>query len=184
MHGSQKKTEFQTEWFSIESEVFPEIKQLNGKPIYRLNVPDSVAVVAFTALGQLILVRQFRPALKRWSVEFPAGAIAVGEQSEQAARRELTEETGYQCEKMQFVQAGGALMDRVNSRIHIFYAENAHPLSTFKGEPGVEVLLLYLKDFKKLVVSGEFENIPALGMLLWIYWKLQPSILSELANDK
>lgn len=180
MRGSQKRTEFETEWFSIESERFDSLPHLNGKPIYRVNVPDSSAVVALTGQKQLILVRQFRPALNRWSLEFPAGSISHGETAEKAAHRELLEETGYRCESLQFVHTGCALVDRVNSQINIFFGENAHPESGFHAEPGVEVVLANLNQLKHLVLSGEFKNIPALGMVLWSHWKLRPEAFSQL----
>eukprot|EP01118_Nematostelium_gracile_P005606 TRINITY_DN1783_c0_g1_i1.p1 TRINITY_DN1783_c0_g1~~TRINITY_DN1783_c0_g1_i1.p1 ORF type:complete len:228 (+),score=62.35 TRINITY_DN1783_c0_g1_i1:77-685(+) len=53
--------------------------------VKKKNEPDS-----------LVLVRQFRPATGKYSVEFPAGLIDKGETAEQAALRELKEETGYQ----------------------------------------------------------------------------------------
>ena len=42
-----------------------------------------------------LVVSQFRPPLNGYSIEFPAGLIDEGEKPEDAARRELTEETGY-----------------------------------------------------------------------------------------
>ena len=42
-----------------------------------------------------LVISQFRPPLNTWSIEFPAGLIDEGETPEEAARRELAEETGY-----------------------------------------------------------------------------------------
>lgn len=46
----------------------------------------------------MVLVRQYRPALNAYTVEFPAGLLELGETSEEAAVRELTEETGWHGE--------------------------------------------------------------------------------------
>ncbi|MBM3267637.1 MAG: NUDIX hydrolase [Candidatus Sericytochromatia bacterium] len=58
--------------------------------------PGSVAIVALTSDNQLLLVRQFRYAIGRITLELPAGTCAFGESPEDTARRELREEVG--CE--------------------------------------------------------------------------------------
>ena len=61
--------------------------------------PDCVAI--FTVLKRkskedaFVFVRQYRPCLRRYTLEFPAGLIDRGETAEAAALRELKEETGY-----------------------------------------------------------------------------------------
>ncbi|GLE00194.1 hypothetical protein PINS_up008921 [Pythium insidiosum] len=60
---------------------------------------DAVVVFPFLtqveAPTQVVLIRQFRPPVGQWVVELPAGLIDDDERPEQAARRELLEETGY-----------------------------------------------------------------------------------------
>ena len=62
---------------------------------YYVDCPASVMVVPVTAEGNLILVRQYRHNLRSYGLELPAGMISEGESPEEAARRELEEETGY-----------------------------------------------------------------------------------------
>ncbi|MBQ7651388.1 MAG: NUDIX hydrolase [Victivallales bacterium] len=63
------------------------------------NVSHSAALVIATMKqsGRIVLVRQFRPPLGAYSLEFPAGLIDPGEGIEETAARELREETGYSC---------------------------------------------------------------------------------------
>ncbi|KEF34324.1 ADP-ribose pyrophosphatase [Deinococcus sp. RL] len=55
---------------------------------------DAVAVLALSERGEMLLVRQRRPAVGAVTLEAPAGLIDEGETPEQAARRELQEEAG------------------------------------------------------------------------------------------
>jgi len=67
---------------------------------------DIIAVVK-NLQGQatnVILVVQYRPAIASFSIEFPSGLIDAGEQPEQAALRELAEETGFSSENGQTVK--------------------------------------------------------------------------------
>jgi ADP-ribose pyrophosphatase len=56
---------------------------------------DAVAIIMHDESGEKILInREYRMAMGRWVYNFPAGLIDEGETPEQAARRELKEETG------------------------------------------------------------------------------------------
>jgi ADP-ribose pyrophosphatase len=59
-----------------------------------LAVPRAVFVAAVTEAEELLLVRQYRHPIRDWTLEVPAGSVADGESSLEAARRELREETG------------------------------------------------------------------------------------------
>ena len=62
---------------------------------YVLEYPDWVNVIAIDKQGRHVMVRQYRHGLGEMSTELCAGVMEEGETPEQAARRELAEETGY-----------------------------------------------------------------------------------------
>ncbi|HSB52190.1 MAG TPA: NUDIX hydrolase [Dissulfurispiraceae bacterium] len=74
--------------------------------VERLNCSGIVAVVPVTSDGELLLVRQFRPVLDNFVIEFPAGLSDKGESLIEAARRELIEETGYTTERLSYLTEG------------------------------------------------------------------------------
>ena len=74
----------------------------NGKVIddfYTLWQPDWVLILARTTEGKWVMTEQYRHGTGKIALEFPAGIIDKGETPEQAALRELQEESGYGIEK-------------------------------------------------------------------------------------
>lgn len=69
----------------------------NGKTISHTMIhhPGAAVILPITTNGDIILINQFRPSLKKWLLELPAGTIEHGEQPLQCAQRELEEETGF-----------------------------------------------------------------------------------------
>ena len=167
---------FETEWFSIEREFFDNIESLQGKPFYRLKSPDGVIIYAMTAMKEIILVRQFRPALNRHTLEFPSGFVDEREYPEQAAARELYEETGYTCKSMNFLAEGNLMASRTDSRQFAFFAQDAVRDPDFSPKEDIEVNLVDGSEFKALVTSGQFEQFTALAVILLAKWKLGSSV--------
>lgn len=58
-------------------------------------IRPAVSILAITSDNKLVLVRQFRPGPEIIVNEIPSGEIDPGETAEQAAARELLDETGY-----------------------------------------------------------------------------------------
>lgn len=68
-------------------------------PYYVQEPPDWAQIVAFGREDQILVARQYRHGAALICAEFPCGAVEPGETPEQAARRELLEETG--CKQLQ-----------------------------------------------------------------------------------
>ncbi len=84
-----------------------EITFKNGKgnlipweSVQRVGTKGIVAVVPFTVHSEVLLIRQFRPPVDRYVIEFPAGLNDKDEPLEEVAKRELLEETGFVAEEV------------------------------------------------------------------------------------
>src|SRR5690606_34542534 len=64
---------------------------------------DYVLAVVKDEKGRILLERQYRPAVDDFVYELPAGWIDPGETAEEASKREVKEETGYQAQSITFL---------------------------------------------------------------------------------
>jgi len=72
----------------------------------RVNCKGVVAIVPVTDDKEVLLIRQFRPPVNGYVIEFPAGLNDKGDTLEEAARRELLEETGYSAKEIIYLTEG------------------------------------------------------------------------------
>jgi ADP-ribose pyrophosphatase len=77
-------------------------------------------VVPITDGGDVVLVRQWRQPLGAFTLELPSGGVDAGEEPEQAARRELFEETGYRAERLEHLASVHTSTGRSTEVCHLF----------------------------------------------------------------
>lgn len=83
----------------------------------------AAAVVAVREDGKLLMVRQYRNALERETIELPAGGLNGREEpTDVAARRELEEETGYVCGRLELLNSIYTTVAFCNEKIDIYLA--------------------------------------------------------------
>ncbi len=168
---SETKEVFECPWFHVHEEKWDNPSDLDQEPFYRIESSDGVLILAVTKNGEIILVRQFRPAIRRTTLEFPAGSLDGHESPEKAAARELFEETGYRSSRLVFLASGHLMVNRFCSKGHLFLAQDCELDHTNVSQRNESVLIVSPEEFKQLVLSGEFEHIPALSILSFAEWK-------------
>jgi 8-oxo-dGTP pyrophosphatase MutT (NUDIX family) len=125
---------------------------------------DYVAIVARTPDGKFPIVRQFRPALEKFTWELPAGTVEQGEPPEDSCRRELLEETGYPARTIHALGSYAPCTARLSNTIHSFFVET-DPRSG-SAEEGIEVKLVTPHELASLILSGDFTLQLHVGALL------------------
>ncbi|NLK78270.1 MAG: NUDIX hydrolase [Clostridiales bacterium] len=120
----------------------------------------AAAVVAVLEDGRLLLVRQYRNALNRFTLEIPAGARdSVTEPTSECAARELEEETGYRCDNLEFLISLKTTVAFCNELVDVYVARNLIP-SKQKLDEGEEIELEAhtLEDLCEKIYKGEIQD--------------------------
>ncbi len=154
---------FQTPWFQILSQHPPGF----DTPYYSVRVSDFAMVVALNPQGHILVVRQFRPAIGRATLELPAGHVDPGETPEQAAHKELCEETGYETTTLELLATLSPSTSRFTNRAWMFFAPSVQPAirPAFAREAGTEPLF-YQAGLRALLAEEDFIATDSRAALL------------------
>ena len=138
-----------------------EVKLPNGHVSRRdvVRHHGAVAVVALTESGKIALVRQYRTALDRVTVEIPAGKLEPGEDPLDCAKRELKEETGFVAGRIAYLTTIASSCGFTDELIHLYLATQL----SFEGaspdeDEFLNVDLVDVQDLVDAVLDGKIED--------------------------
>jgi len=143
-----------------------EVESWDGHDFEVIRHPGAAAVLPLTPDGDVLLVRQFRPAIRRTLVEIPAGILDVdGEDALGCAARELFEETGYRHRSLEFVGGIYTSAGFADEYIHLFEAWTG---DRQEGTPeeGIEVLRRPLDEMVAAARAGRVRDAKTAVALL------------------
>lgn len=114
---------YKGKWFSVVGE---KVKLPNGKIAEweKVVTNDFVMIVPIVDKDNLLILRQYRPVLKKWFYELPAGRINKGENPTKCAKRELEEETGHRSNQIKQVCKAYSSNGLTTEMGHYFIARN------------------------------------------------------------
>jgi ADP-ribose pyrophosphatase len=127
---------------------------------------DYIAIVALTPDGKIPIVRQYRPALERFTWELPAGLVDEGEAAADTCKRELMEETGYPARAVHALGAYAPCTSRLSNLVHSFFVETGARAEGHVAEANIELKLVTPAELAALIRSGEFELLFHIGAIL------------------
>ncbi|HEX8100211.1 MAG TPA: NUDIX hydrolase [Actinomycetota bacterium] len=128
--------------------------------------PGSCAILASLPGDQVILVRQFREAVRRSLLEVPAGVMdEPGETAERCALRELMEETGFHAVDVQSLGRFHASAGVTTETFELFVGRAVHAYVPYR-ERNIEVVLMPFAKALDAVRRGEITDAKTVIALL------------------
>ena len=130
----------------------------------------AAAVVPVTKDGTILMVRQYRNALDRYTLEVPAGALNFPEEPKvDCAHRELEEETGFKTEKekLEFLIRVNTTVAFCAEVIDIFVARDLEPsIQNLDEDEYIEVEEWTVKDLEEKIYQGEITDGKTIAAIL------------------
>ncbi len=150
---------YQNSWVNVREDI---AELPDGKTtIYGVvEIRDAAGVLPFIDDDHVILVRQYRYVFGedcRW--EMPTGGSKEGEPIEQAARRELREEIGYDADKLEFLCTAYSSKSVMHEVVHLFMATGLVKSRLIPDDTEfLEVAVFPFQDVLQMVLKSEIRD--------------------------
>ena len=180
----------------MENQVMEEIKRLNRELVYKGHIIDmykdtvkipngniadwdfighkgAAAVLPVLKNGNVLMVRQYRNALDRYTLEIPAGGLeSPDEPMIDCAARELEEETGYKSDNLEMLLSLHTTVAFCNEKIEVFLARDLVKTSQHLDEDEyIDVEEHSIEELLEAVYSGKIEDSKTVSAILAYYSK-------------
>lgn len=128
----------------------------------------AAAVIPITDEGKVVMVRQYRNALDRETLEIPAGGLnSYDEPTMDAAARELEEETGYKSNHLELLITVATTVAFCNEKIDIYLAKNLIPSKQNLDEDEyVEVEEYTVDELADMIYAGKINDSKTIAAIM------------------
>lgn len=128
----------------------------------------AAAVLPVTEDGKIMLVRQYRNALDRFTLELPAGKVDSPEELKvTCAYRELEEETGFRTDHLEYLMTVNTTVALCNEAIDIFVAKKLIPSKQhLDADESIDVEIWEVKDLLEMIYSGKMTDSKTIAAVL------------------
>ena len=154
-----------------------EVELPNGKRGTRefITHPGAALVIPMLSATKVLMIRQFRYAMKKEFLEFPAGKIDKGESSLQTAKREMLEETGYEAQTLRFLTTIHPVIGYADEKIDIYLGENLikRGESQLDHNEFLNIEEVEISELKKFIQAGDLTDVKTQIAAFWLEKVLQ-----------
>ena len=128
----------------------------------------AAAVVPVTDEGKILMVKQYRNALDRETIEIPAGGLnGANEPTRLAAKRELEEETGMISEDLSLLLSLRTTVAFCNEKIDIYVARNLKCGEQHMDEDEfIDVQAYSIEELNEMIYTGKIEDSKTIAAIM------------------
>ena len=128
----------------------------------------AAAVVPILPDGKILMVKQYRNALDRFTLEIPAGGRDTAEEPmAECAARELEEETGYRCDELEFLISLYTTVAFCNERIDVFVARNMEKtMQHLDEDESIDLVPCSVEELCEKIYRGEIQDSKTVSSIL------------------
>jgi len=172
----QNRLSYQGRKFSFHTDRIKLPNGVIGEYSY-IKHPGAGMAVPVTADGKFVLVKQYRFAIQRYLLEFPAGTLEVDENHDVTIKREIEEETGYSASTWQYLGGFYICPGYSDEIIHAYLAQDLTKLEQPPAQDEdeeIEVVMLSREEIDNLLrsqsadTSLDAKSITALHLALQV----------------
>ena len=150
--------------------IYKDYVEVNGKQavwdFFHHN--GGAAVVPVTKEGKILMVRQYRNAIDRYTLEIPAGAFdTANESGAECVARELEEETGYRAGSVEWLITIRSMVAFCNEKVEIYVAKDLVPsVQHLDEEESIQLEEYTIEALKEKIFRGEIEDSKTVSALM------------------
>lgn len=132
--------------------------------------PGAALVVPMISDHEVLMIRQYRHAVKKVFLEFPAGKKDPGEPSVVTARRELLEETGYECSDLRLMTTIHPVIGYADEHIDLYLGRGLNKKSEaqFDGDELLHAVTVPVSELPRLIREGQLSDVKTQIAAFWL----------------
>jgi ADP-ribose pyrophosphatase len=156
----------------------------DDRRVVTLGLRDWIVTAAVDAEDRLVLVHQYRHGVEGITLECPGGVVDPGESPEEAARRELVEESGYEAaalEPLGWVHPNPAIH---GNRAFFFYAPGVRRVGEATGEEETRVELVPLAEARDAIATGRISHAMSVLPIERLLARRVSALLEDMAGHQ
>ena len=125
----KSKIALKTDFFTVHQDKCEKTDGTIIEKYYTIEMPQVAVIGVFTTQMELVMIKQYRHPVKSTDFELPAGCMENHENHiQEAAARELLEETGYETKKLELLKDTYSSAGLLNNVIHFFIGFDAEKI--------------------------------------------------------